>query len=143
MKQAKDVLPPAFEGEKPNSSFGGSFYSYIRDEALSLNVLLDVDPNNPQIGIMAKQLSEQLKNQYYLNTQENAFSLLALGKNCPHGITIQHATATVSANGKTIGHTTGDNVVLDTKQYINTALQLNVKGQRQLLLFLGNKWYFN
>jgi len=134
VKQAKDVLPSGFEGEIPNSSFGGSFYSYIRDEALSLNVLLDVDPNNSQIGIMAKHLSEQLKQQYYLNTQENAFSLLALGK-IARISNNTNATATVSANGKTIGNTTGANIVLDTKQYINTALQLSVKGQ-------GNYYYF-
>ncbi len=133
-KQAKDVLPPAFEGEKPNNSFGGSFYSYIRDEALSLNVLMDIDPNNSQVGIMAKQLSEQLKNAYYLNTQENAFSLLALGK-IARMSNNTNATANIAANGKAITNTTGANINIDTKQYINTSLQLSVKGT-------GNYYYF-
>ena len=134
MQQSKAVLPPAFEGEKPNTAFGGSFYSYIRDEALSLNVLLDIDANNAQVGIMAKQLSEQLKNQYYLNTQENAFSLLALGK-IARMANNTTATANISSNGKTVATTSGDNVVLDTKQYINAALKLNVNGK-------GNYYYF-
>lgn len=133
-KQAKDVLPPAFEGEKPNTSFGGSFYSYIRDEAVSLNVLLDIDPNNQQIGIMAKQLSEQLKNAYYLNTQENAWSLLALGK-IARMSNNTNATASILSNGKTIANTTGADITLDEKQFANNLLQLNVKGE-------GNYYYF-
>ena len=133
-KQAKDVLPAAFKGEEPNSSFGGSFYSYIRDQALSLNVLMDIDPNNPQVGIMAKQLSEQLKNAYYLNTQENAFSLLALGK-IARMSNNTNATANIVTNGKTVANTTGVNVTIDAKQYVNTAIQLNVKGA-------GNFYYF-
>lgn len=133
-KQAKDILPAAFEGEKPNTSFGGSFYSYIRDEALSLNVLLDIDPNNQQVGIMAKQLSEQLKTTDYLNTQENVWSLLALGK-IARMSNNTNATASISSNGKIITTTTSATVALDAKQYANALLQLNVKGQ-------GNYYYF-
>jgi uncharacterized protein YfaS (alpha-2-macroglobulin family) len=132
--QAKALLPPAFEGEKANTEFGGSFYSYVRDEALSLNVLLDIDPNNAQVGIMAKHVAEQLQNQYYLNTQENAFSLLALGK-VARIANNTNATATLSVNGKIIGTTTGNNLTLDTKQYINTPIQLSVIGK-------GNYYFF-
>ncbi len=133
-KQAKDVLPAAFEGEKPNTSFGGSFYSYIRDEALSLNVLLDIDPGNQQVGVMAKQLSEQLRSAYYLNTQENAWSILALGK-IARMSNNTNATASIAANGKTIANTTGADIKLNAKQYANTLMQLNVKGK-------GNYYYF-
>src|SRR5207253_5331821 len=50
------LLPPAFEGERSRNCFGGSFYSYIRDEAMALNALLENDPDNPQIGIMVKHI---------------------------------------------------------------------------------------
>jgi alpha-2-macroglobulin len=76
----KQVLPAEFSGEESNPVFGGSFHSPVRDQALALNALLQVEPENQQIAIMAKQLSEKLKAQKYLNTQENVFALLALGK---------------------------------------------------------------
>ena len=132
--QAKAVMPVAFAGEVSNQAFGGSFYSFIRDEALSLDVLLDIDSNNPQVGIMAKQLSEQLQKEPYLNTQENAFSLLALGKIAKMANNTT-ASATITANGKQLAATSGNNVLLDTKAYLNTALQLNVKGK-------GSYYYF-
>ena len=48
--------------------------------AISLSMLMDTDASNSQIGILAKHLSEQLKTKRYLNTQEMAFSFIALGK---------------------------------------------------------------
>ena len=132
--KAKAALPPAFTGEVSNQSFGGSFYSYIRDEALSLDVLLDVDPNNPQVGILAKQLAEQLQKEHYLNTQENAFGLLALGKIAKMANNT-NASATIVANGKQLASTLGNNVLINTKPYLNTPIQLAVKGK-------GNYYYF-
>jgi uncharacterized protein YfaS (alpha-2-macroglobulin family) len=80
MDKARRILPDAFTGEKANTSFGGSFYSALRDEALALNVLLEIDPENPQIGLMTKHVSSALKNRRYMNTQERTFSMLAMGK---------------------------------------------------------------
>lgn len=77
---AKQVLPPAFKGERAFSEFGGSFYSYLRDMGISLNVLVETDPSNPQVAELSRMLTEQMQKQFSLNTQENAFALLALGK---------------------------------------------------------------
>ena len=79
-QQGKQVLPPAFKGEQSFTEFGGSFYSYVRDMGVSLNALLDADPNNPQIGVLSHIMIDQMNKQYSLNTQENAFAILALGK---------------------------------------------------------------
>lgn len=125
--QAKDVLPSAFAGEIPNHSFSGSFYSYIRDEALSLLVLLDVNPNDRQVGIMSKQLADQITKERYLNTQENAFSVLALGKVMKMA-NQTNATATVLANGKPIGTTSGAPLTQDLKAYASSVLGVQVKG---------------
>ncbi len=77
---AKQVLPPAFSGEESNTAFGGSFYSYVRDLGISLNALIDMNPQDPQVGILARTLSQYMKAQPYLNTQENVWGILALGK---------------------------------------------------------------
>lgn len=132
--QSKEVLPPAFLGEIPNHSFDGSFYSFIRDEALSLNVLMDIDPDNAQVGIMAKQLSDQIAKERYMSTQEKAFSMLALGKIAKQANKTT-STATISANGKPAGNTSGQPLTIDLKAYVNDALSVQVKGK-------GGYYYF-
>ncbi|MBC7554595.1 MAG: alpha-2-macroglobulin family protein [Taibaiella sp.] len=125
--QAKEVLPPAFAGEIPNHSFDGSFYSYIRDEALALNVLMDVDPGNRQVGVMTQHLTEQLKKERYLSTQENAFSMLALGKVAKMANKTA-ATAAIIYNGKKVATTDGAPVTLNAKDYAGNKLNIQVNG---------------
>ncbi|PQJ10072.1 hypothetical protein CJD36_015345 [Flavipsychrobacter stenotrophus] len=132
--QAKGVMPPAFTGEIPNHTFGGSFNSQIRDEALSLLVMLDIDPNNRQVGILARQLSEQLRKERYLSTQENSFSMLALGKIMKIANQTT-ATATVTANNKSVGTTTGQPLNVNMKAFANAAMNVQVKGN-------GGYYYF-
>ena len=55
------MLPSSFSGEESVAQTGGSYYSDVRDEAIALNALIDVDPGNAQIGIMAKHVSDKLK----------------------------------------------------------------------------------
>jgi uncharacterized protein YfaS (alpha-2-macroglobulin family) len=74
------LLPTSFSGEESVQQTGGSYYSATRDEAIALNSLMDVDPGNAQVPLMAKHLTNRLKTERYLNTQERAFSFLALGK---------------------------------------------------------------
>lgn len=107
----RSLLPKAFDGEKAVNSFSGSFYSYVRDEAIALSALMDVEPENPQIGIMTKHLSEQLKNSRYLNTQENGMALVALGKIAKRAAA-SDAKAIISIGGKKIADFTGADVIV-------------------------------
>jgi len=107
--QAAEVQPPAFAGEDPDRSLGGSFSSYLRDLALALNVLMDTDPHNKQVGTLSKQLADKLTSAQYVNTQEKAFSLLALGK-VARLANKTNGTATITNGGRTIGHTDGSTV---------------------------------
>lgn len=132
-KSYDELLPKAFEGEYSRNCFGGSFYSYIRDEALALNALLENDPDNPQVGMMVKHLTQQMKKNHYLNTQESAFTFLALGKFMKRQ-SENPVTATVSANGKTLGTFEGKEIRL-TKGIIGQSITVNVTGK-------GNLYYF-
>ncbi|HVG14218.1 MAG TPA: hypothetical protein VM935_04625, partial [Chitinophagaceae bacterium] len=101
------LLPRAFAGEESLQQTGGSFYSATRDEAIALNALVDVDPGNGQVPVMAKHLTQRLKSDPYLNTQERAFSFLALGKLAK--TTAQSTiTAEIRSNGKTIAKIDGN-----------------------------------
>ncbi|HEX2606845.1 MAG TPA: alpha-2-macroglobulin family protein, partial [Flavisolibacter sp.] len=102
-----NLLPGSFSGEESVKQDGGSYYSALRDEAISLNALIDIDPGNAQIPQMAKHVSDRLKRERYLNTQERSFSFLALGKMARRAAQ-SNVTAEVRANGKTLGKVEGD-----------------------------------
>ena len=128
-KQAREILPAAFSGEEANHAFGGSFYSYIRDLALALDVLVETDPNNKQIGVMARQLSDQMKKSRYMNTQENAFAFMAFGK-IARTANKTTGTAILMAGGKKIATSNGENLNMNLNSYLNDklSLQVNDKG---------------
>lgn len=125
---AKDILPKDFGTEKSATAFGGSFYSYVRDLAISLNSLMDIDPNNAQVGILAKQLSEQMQKERYMSTQQNAFGILALGK-IARLANKTAATASVVSNGKSVGVMANDNLKANLKNYLNQTLNVQVAGK--------------
>ncbi|MBK0402549.1 alpha-2-macroglobulin family protein [Adhaeribacter sp. BT258] len=127
------LLPKSFSGENSKRELWGSFYSAIRDEALALNALLTAQPNHPAIGEMARHLSQQLKSERWLNTQERAFALLALGKLSKANAN-QNITATVTANGKQIGSFKADELVL-TQNLTNQNLTIKTSGSGSLYYF--------
>ncbi len=129
----KYLLPASFSGERSVSIFDGSFYSYIRDEAFALNALLEHDPKNLQIPIMAKHLSEQMRQQRYLNTQERAFGLLALGK-LARKTNASNVTGIVKAGSTTLGNAGADNLVV-TKGLVGQNISITPSGSGGLYYF--------
>lgn len=73
-----ELIPEYFEEENTDRLSGGSFDSSIRANAIMLNVLVEIDPANSQIPIIAKYLSQRAEKMY--STQERSFTFLALGK---------------------------------------------------------------
>ena len=100
------LLPTSFIGEVSVAQTGGSYYSDVRDEAIALNALIDVDPGNAQIGTMVKHVADKLKNRQWLSTQERAFAFLALGKHA-RAANNSTATAEIKVNGKVIAKVDG------------------------------------
>ena len=96
------MLPSSFSGEESVPQSGGSFYSDVRDEGIALSSLLEVDPGNAQVPLMAKHLSMKLKSRNWLSTQEKAFAFLALGKQA-RSSNASSVTAEVRVNGKSVG----------------------------------------
>ncbi|MGB0885930.1 MAG: alpha-2-macroglobulin family protein [Chitinophagales bacterium] len=132
--KAKELLPVAFKNENPQKQFGGSFYSPLRDEAIALNALLEIDPQNDQVPVMAMHISKNLKENRYMNTQERIFSLLALGK-ISKKINESTIAATVSSGGKKITNYSKGVLKLSTKDIVDAKVSLDVKGA-------GNLYYF-
>ncbi|OJJ16587.1 hypothetical protein BKI52_32240 [marine bacterium AO1-C] len=128
----KALLPKSFSGEKAEQALGGSFYSYIRDQALALNALLEANPQSPQIGTLARRLGQQVRQARYLNTQESAFSLLALGKlaNANTGKT----QAEVTAGGRSVGVFSGQDLTI-SNSIAGKALNIRATGSGSLYYY--------
>ncbi|HEY8402122.1 MAG TPA: MG2 domain-containing protein, partial [Cytophagaceae bacterium] len=129
----QSLLPNGFDNEKSYNAFDGSFHSYIRDMAISLNTLIENDPTNAQVGILAKHLSTELKKKRYLSTQENCFAFIALGKLAKKA-NESNITAEIKAGGKKIGSFEGNTLVLD-KGVSGQELSITTKGSGQLYYF--------
>jgi alpha-2-macroglobulin len=127
----RELLPASFSGEESVAQTGGSFYSDIRDESIALNVLIDVDPDNQQVPVMAKHVVDKLKQRSWYNTQESAFSFLAMGK-LARAANKATVTATITANGKTVGALSGGSIQLNAKQLGASTVDIVTKGDGSL-----------
>jgi uncharacterized protein YfaS (alpha-2-macroglobulin family) len=131
----KELLPSNFSGEAAVTESGGSFSSSLRDEAISLYVMLEVDANNNQVPVMAKHVANQLKqNKYYFSTQERAFSFLALGKMAKKA-NQNNVSAIVKVNGKVVGESTDKPLKLNNKSLAGNKAEITVSGS-------GNIYYY-
>ena len=128
----QQTLPRQFTTEQIRRELGGSFASPIRDEALALNALLSADPTNPQVNAIARQLSRQVHDAPYLNTQERAFSLLALGK-IARRAQASTAVADLLADGKLIGKFTGKDLTVNN--VANRTVRVQPSGAGALYYF--------
>ncbi len=124
----RELLPTSFSGEVSVAQTGGSFYSDIRDESIALNVLIDADPANVQIPLMAKHVAEKLKQRTWYSTQESAFSFLALGK-LAKASNKSTVTAIINVNGKSAGILNAGSVKLTARQLGNNNVDIISKGE--------------
>jgi uncharacterized protein YfaS (alpha-2-macroglobulin family) len=130
----RELLPSSFSGEVSVAQTGGSYYSDIRDEAIALNALVDVDPSNPQIPVMAKHVADKLKQRTWYSTQECSFSFLALGK-MARAANKATVTADIKVNGKTIASASAGPIKLTAKQLGGTNIEIASKGEGRLYYY--------
>ena len=79
--KVQEILPASFSGEESVAQTGGSFYSDIRDEAIALNALIDADPANAQIPIMAKHVADKLKATFTGTAPRKFIRISCIGEN--------------------------------------------------------------
>ncbi len=76
----KELMVQKYEVPDVEKQTGGNFNSTVRTLAIMLNVLAEVDSNNPMIPSIIKDIEERAYLGRWYTTQETAFALLALGK---------------------------------------------------------------
>ncbi|MBD0403382.1 alpha-2-macroglobulin [Flammeovirga sp. EKP202] len=127
------LLPNKLNSDKAEKEFGGSFSSYIRDQALVLNALLGTDPKNAQVGTIARHLTESMKSESWMSTQERAFSLLALGKLAKKANS-QEVKASITADGKKLASFNNEDLTL-TKEVLGKQINIAASGNGELYYF--------
>jgi uncharacterized repeat protein (TIGR01451 family) len=133
-KSFSTMLPTSFSGEESVAQTGGSFYSDIRDEAIALNALIDADPGNSQIGVMAKHVSDKLKSRNWLSTQERAFAFLSLGK-LARTANKSNVTAQIKVNGKSIANISNGQWKGDASVLKGNNIQIETSGDGRLYYY--------
>ncbi|MFZ9388058.1 MAG: alpha-2-macroglobulin family protein [Chitinophagaceae bacterium] len=133
-KSFSSMLPASFSGEESVAQSGGSYYSDVRDEAIALNALLEVDPGNTQVGTMVKHVADKLKTRRWLSTQERAFSFLALGKHA-RSANRSDATGEIRVNGKSVAKVGEAGWSGDMKTLGGNTIELVTKGNGRLYYF--------
>lgn len=120
-------------GFNSKATFGGLGASPIRNLALILNTLIETDPDNLQIPKLARQLSQALNTSSYLNTQEAAFSFLALGKLAKKNAN-SSVTAIVKSEKREVGKFDGKDLIIQS-QITNHKSQIQTFGKGSLYWF--------
>jgi uncharacterized protein YfaS (alpha-2-macroglobulin family) len=133
-KSFVSMLPTSFSGEESVPQTGGSYYSDVRDEAIALNALMDVDPGNAQVGVMAKHVSDKLKSRSWLSTQERAFAFLALGK-IARTANQSNVTADIKVNGKSIAKVSGGSWRADMAVLKSNKVDISSTGNGRLYYY--------
>jgi alpha-2-macroglobulin len=119
-------------------NLGGSFSSPIRNLALVLNTLLDTDPTNLQVPILARQLSQVLNTNGYMNTQESAFTFLALGKMAKKN-TAATVTAKILTGGKEVASFDGKDLVISNVEMVNRQSKIVTSNKGSLYWFMQSE----
>lgn len=134
----KEILPGQFGNETSVRQNDGSFYSSIRDKGVALNALLEINPNDPQVAVISKLLSTELKGSYYCNTQEQAWALLGLGKIAKKTNT-QQVSADILSGGKIIGTYKDGMMTFRKEQMTNNQITIQVKNGGNLYYFVNSE----
>lgn len=127
------LLPKKYVAENAGHYYDNSYSSPLRNMSLVLNTLIESDPSNAQIPVLGRQLSLAIQSASYLNTQEAAFAVLALGK-LAKKTSKSTVTASVSANGKSLGQFSGKELKI-SKGILNQNLLVKTQGKGDLYWF--------
>ncbi len=127
------LLPQSLGRSITKSQLSGSFASPIRNLALTLNTMIETDPENLQIPTLARQLSQALNTASYLNTQESAFAFLAMGKLAKRN-TNSTVTAKITINGKTQNFD-GKDITTNSPLPLTTPSLITTSGKGSLYWF--------
>ena len=118
-----DIQPAIFEPET-----GGTFSSGVRTNAILLDVLNEIDPENPSCAVLARELMDGARTGRWYTTQENAFGLMALSKYLSRQSNLDFDGTIIIGNDSTY-HIDANDFRLIKKNLAGQNVQIMVEGE--------------
>ncbi len=133
-KAAKSFVALARPAAKVRQA-GGYLGSPVREAAVMLSVLLDLDAESPQIPALAHRLKTNLRLGAWGTTQENAFALQSLGKYARRlGVSPEAEAAVTLPDGSTRKFQAREGLLLD-QIGAGQSVRVKVEGNARLYAF--------
>jgi uncharacterized protein YfaS (alpha-2-macroglobulin family) len=77
---AEGLIPQSLPAPRDQRLLGGTLGSPVRDRAILVNMLLEVEPEHPGLAEQVQQLADAGSRGQWRSTQDVAFAVLALGR---------------------------------------------------------------
>jgi uncharacterized protein YfaS (alpha-2-macroglobulin family) len=106
-KMLDTLLGRIADVDEVSRATAGNYTSPIRNRALLLMSLLDVNPNDARIPVLVERLTRDIKTYDYWSTHESSLALVALGQLARQQHTLPSYEGTVFVDNKPIGTFTG------------------------------------
>jgi alpha-2-macroglobulin len=129
----EQLLPAVDAPVEGGRSAGFTWYSQARDEAMRLEVLATVATDHAQVPRLLQRLTARAENGRWYNTQENAFSLLALGK-LSAGNQLVPASGQVLVDGEVVADFSAEGVSVQSREWAGQTLEIRATSP-------GSAWF--
>lgn len=124
-----EIHPETYEPET-----GGFFNSSIRANAILLDILTELAPDNPSIPVLLETISEDLHFGRWYTTQSTAWSLMAIGKFLKSQEDANYK-GTVVVDGRRYRDFSVENVQISDSSLGNKEIEISISGK-------GNCYYY-
>lgn len=123
---AEALIPKVLPQPRSKRQLGGNVGSPVRDRAILLSTLLDVQPDRPELPEIAQRLADAGRQGHWQSTQDAAFAVMALGKylrQSKPGSPFE--SATVSIAGKILGRAAkGESIALKPSDFGDLSFEI-------------------
>jgi len=126
--RAKEIVPFDIQPDLTPPEAGGNLSSGVRSDAILLDLMIDVDPQNPSTAVLVRSLMKRARLNRWHNIQTTAFALMSVGK---YFRRIERTDFT-----GTIRIERGEDMLIDTADFVVTDDDL---GGRKITISINGK----
>ena len=138
MKKGPDealwLLPVEVHPQNYEPETGGFFNSSVRANAILLEILSEITPENPSIPVLIDAITEDLTINRWYTTQGTAWGLMAIGKYLKSQVTPNY-NGTITVNGKRYKNFSVEPLKFKDSALANGRIEISINGT-------GNCYYY-
>lgn len=131
---ARFLLPTMIHPQTVERDTGGNFNSSIRTNAIMLDILAQLSPQNPGIPVLIKEITQNVTAGRWYTTQENAFAFLALGKVFKEQ-SKANFQGVITVSGKPYKEFTHQGMTIENKNLAGKKIKISLQGSGNCYLY--------